>query len=177
MIHEYGDLVEWLIDWLIDYVGWDWHLRTVVITGLFIPQVNVSVGALVMMMRAGDNSWLVYQSSLADLPEETSGASRRMDKGMRISYNKYLWYINESFTCRKILRHVTSSFTSHPKEGIMLIIITLKNPSPKLGFNPRPLGPVASTLTTAPPRRLVGWYWQGKTKELRENLSQCHCLL
>jgi hypothetical protein len=30
--------------------------------------------------------------------------------------------------------------------------IAHKNPSPRLGLNLRPLGPVASTLTTTPPR-------------------------
>jgi hypothetical protein len=33
--------------------------------------------AVVMMMPTVDNSWLVYQNSLAVLPAETSGASRR----------------------------------------------------------------------------------------------------
>jgi hypothetical protein len=33
------------------------------------------------------------------------------------------------------------------------IFIALKNSSPRLGVNPRPLGPVASTLTTTTPRR------------------------
>jgi hypothetical protein len=55
--------------------------------------------------------------------------------------------------CRKILEHGTSSFTCHPKEGVVQIFIVLKNPSPWPGLNPRPLGPVASTLTTTPPRR------------------------
>jgi hypothetical protein len=59
-----------LIFWLIDYVGWDLCLRTAAITGLlFIPRENVRVRAVVMMMPAGDNSWLVvYQSSVAVLP-------------------------------------------------------------------------------------------------------------
>jgi hypothetical protein len=48
-------------------------------------------------------------------------------------------------TCRNILRHEASGFTSHPKD-VLQIIIAVKNP--------RPLGPVASTLTTTPPRRL-----------------------
>jgi hypothetical protein len=46
-----------------------------------------------------------------------------------------------------------SRFTSHPKEGVLRICIALKNPSPLPGLNPRPLGPVACTLTTTPPRR------------------------
>jgi hypothetical protein len=35
------------------------------------------------------------------------------------------------------------------EEGVLQIFITLKNPSPWLGLNPQPLGPVASTT---PPR-------------------------
>jgi hypothetical protein len=35
----------------------------------------------------------------------------------------------------------------------MRIFIALKNPSPQLGLNLRPLGPVASTLTATPLRR------------------------
>jgi hypothetical protein len=38
------------------------------------------------------------------------------------------------------------------KEGVLQIFIIHKNPSPWLGLNPQPLGPVASTLTTTPPR-------------------------
>jgi hypothetical protein len=38
----------------------------------------------------------------------------------------YLRYINRSLTCRKIVRHGASSFTSHLKEGVMQIFITLK---------------------------------------------------
>jgi hypothetical protein len=34
------------------------------------------------------------------------------------------------------------------EEGVLRICIALKNPSPRSGSNPRPLGPVASTLIT-----------------------------
>jgi hypothetical protein len=40
------------------------------------------------------------------------------------------------------------------EEGVLRIFIPLKNPSPWPGSNPQPLGPVADTLTTTPPRRL-----------------------
>jgi hypothetical protein len=40
------------------------------------------------------------------------------------------------------------------KEGVLRIFIALKSPSPWPGSNPQPLGPVASTLTTTPSRRL-----------------------
>jgi hypothetical protein len=66
---------------------------------------------------------------------------------------QYLKYLEGSLTCCKILRHETSGFTSHPKEGVLRIFIALKNPLPLPGLNPQPLGPVASTLTTTPPRR------------------------
>jgi hypothetical protein len=52
-----------------------------------------------------------------------------------------------------MLRHGTSGFTSHPKKGVLRIFIALKNPSSLPGLNPQPLCPVASTLTTTPPRR------------------------
>jgi hypothetical protein len=78
-----------------------------------------------------------------------------MDEGMRILRIQCLWYLNWSLTCRKILWHGTSGFTSHPKEDVLRIFIALKNPSPRPGLNTRPLGPVASTLTTTPPRRLT----------------------
>jgi hypothetical protein len=67
---------------------------------------------------------------------------------------QYTKYFKGSFTCRKTLRHETSGFTSHPKEGVLRIFISLRNPSPQPGLNPQPLGIVANTLTTTPPRRL-----------------------
>jgi hypothetical protein len=48
-----------------------------------------------------------------------------------------LWDLKRSFTCRKILRHGTSGFTSHPKEGVLRILIALKNPSPLPGSQAR----------------------------------------
>jgi hypothetical protein len=38
---------------------------------------DVVMMMMMMMMPAEDNSWIVYQRSLAVLPAETSGASRR----------------------------------------------------------------------------------------------------
>jgi hypothetical protein len=110
--------------------------------------------AMVMMMPAGDNSWLVH-SSLEVLPAEASGASRRNGRRSENFAYQYLKHLKGSVRCGKILRHGTSGFTSHPKEGVLRIFIVLKNPSPRLGFIPWPLGPVASTLTTTPPRRLL----------------------
>jgi hypothetical protein len=89
--------------------------------------------------------WQSYQ-------QKHLGASRR--NGLRndnFAY-QYLRFINRSLTCRKILRYGDSGFTSHPKEGVLQIFIALKNPSPWLGLNPRPFGPVASSLTNTTPR-------------------------
>jgi hypothetical protein len=139
------------IDWLIDYDG-------VRLTSqkrghhwpIVHPPGECEQRAVVVMMLAGDNSWLVYQSSLAILPAEPSGASRRNGRRMRILHIQYIWYINRYFTCHKILRYGTSSFTSHLKEGVLRNFIVLKN---RLGLNLQPFGPVASTQTTMPPRQ------------------------
>jgi hypothetical protein len=73
-----------------------------------------------------------------------------MDEEVRILPIQYLKYLKVSLTCRKILRHGASGFTSYPKEDVLRIFIALKNPSPMAGLNPRLLGPVLSTLTTTP---------------------------
>jgi hypothetical protein len=39
------------------------------------------------------------------------------------------------------LRHGTDGFTSPPKEVVLRIFITLKNPSPSVGIEPANLGP------------------------------------
>jgi hypothetical protein len=77
-----------------------------------------------------------------------------MDEGVRIFPYQYLKYLTGSLTCRKILRLGTPGFASHPKEGVLRNFIALKNSSPWPGFNPRPLGPVASTLATTLLRQL-----------------------
>jgi hypothetical protein len=50
-----------------------------------------------------------------------------MVEGVRIFTYQYLSYVKVSLTRRKILRHGTSRFTSHPKEGLLRIFIALKN--------------------------------------------------
>jgi hypothetical protein len=121
---------------------------------LFIPQViDMSAWRAMTMLLGGKNSWLVHQSSLAVLQAETSRANRRNGRRSENFAYQYLKYLKGSLTCRKMLRHGTSGFISHPKEGVLLIFIAIKNPSPRSRLNPRPLGPVAITLTTTPQRR------------------------
>jgi hypothetical protein len=144
---------------LIDYDEVRICLRTAATNGPIVhPPSDKSMWAwraMVMMMPAGDNSWLAHQSSLAILPAERAGTSRRNGWRSENFTYQYLKYLKGSLTCHKILRHGTSGFTSHPKEGVLLIFIAFKNPSPRPCLNPRPLGPVASTLTTTPPRRQI----------------------
>jgi hypothetical protein len=132
--------------WLVDYDGGE--------TDVSEPRPSLaycsSPGeckwiAVMMMMPVGDNSWLVYQRQM----ERVGG----MDEDIRILRIQYLWCVNGSFTCRNILRHGTSGFTSYRKECVLRIFIALKNASPRSGLIPLPLGLVASTLTTTSPRR------------------------
>jgi hypothetical protein len=67
-----------------------------------------------------------------------------------------LWNLKSSFTCRKILRHGTFRlyFPSERKVCCgFLSSLKIHRLGPVL--NPQTLGPVASTLTTTPPRRHI----------------------
>jgi hypothetical protein len=107
---------------LIDYDGARLRLRTVATIGLIIypPGDMWAWRAMVMvMMPVGDNSRLVHQTSLAALPADTSGAIRRNGRRSENFAYQYLKYLKGSLICRKILRHGTSGFTSHSKEGVL----------------------------------------------------------
>jgi hypothetical protein len=127
-----------------------------------------------MMILTEANSQLVYQSPLVATNTVRRSCQQRylwqppvLSGGPAIRYTSRArgrvgggsenlvypppWDFKTSFTCRKFVRHRTSGFTSHPKEVVLRISITLKNPSPWPRSNPQPLGPVASTLTTTPP--------------------------
>jgi hypothetical protein len=143
-----------LIDWLIDYDGVRLCLRTAPITGLlFIPRVNVSEDPWWWWRRLEITPDLSTGARWQSYQQRHLGRVREMDEGVRILRIHYLWYVNGSLTCRKILRHGTSGFTSHSKENVLRILIALKNLCPQPGLNLRPLGPVASRLTTTPPKR------------------------
>jgi hypothetical protein len=78
-----------------------------------------------------------------------------MNEGNENLVYSFPWDLKTSLTCRKILRNGTSGFTSRPKEGVLRIFHALQNPLSWPGSNSRPLGPVASTLTTTPPRLML----------------------
>jgi hypothetical protein len=50
------------------------------------------------------------------------------------------------------LRHKTDSFTSPPKEGMLRIFFTLKNPMASAGFEPAYLGTKGQHATPRPPK-------------------------
>jgi hypothetical protein len=115
---------------------------------IVIPQVNVSW-----------DPWWCWLGITPDLSNTALWQSYQqrhlqrvggMDEEMRILYIQYLWYVIWSLICSNVLWHGTSGFTSHPKEGMLQIFITVKNQ--------QPLGPAASTLTTTPPRWLQTVY-------------------
>jgi hypothetical protein len=114
------------IDWLI-MMGWDYVSELRPPMGiLLIPQVICEHGEpWWWWCQLGDNSWLIHQSSLAVLSAETSGASRRNGRSENFAY-QYLKYLKGYLTCCKLLRHGTSGFTSHPKEGALWILSPLK---------------------------------------------------
>jgi hypothetical protein len=132
-----------------------------------------------MIIPTGDNSWLVYQSSLAVLQATISGACRRNGRRSENFSYQYLKYLKGYLTRRKILRQGTSGFTFHRKEDVLRIFIALKNPSRWPGLNHRPLDLMASTLTTIPPRRqtqlrCMTWFYRHRTNMCpRTDLISC----
>jgi hypothetical protein len=93
------------------------------------PACCSSLGLYVNMESHGvgdadwDNSWLVHQSSLAVSPPDTSGTSRRNGRRSENIAYQHTKYLKGSLTRRKILRHGTSGFTSHPKEVVLRIFM------------------------------------------------------
>jgi hypothetical protein len=77
-----------------------------------------------------------------------------MGEGNENFVYSYPWDFKSFLTCRKILTTCDLlALLPIQEEGVLRIFIALKNPSPWLGSNLQHLGPVASTLTTTPPRR------------------------
>jgi hypothetical protein len=73
------------------------------------------------------------------------------------------------------LRHGTDGFTSPPKEVVLGFLSPLKIHRPRSGSNPRTLGPVASTLTTSPPRYSLTIVYLNLCHS-KHNTVHMHCL-
>jgi hypothetical protein len=108
------------------------------------------------MMSTEENSLFVHQSSLAIVESSSIKQEERSKEIMNLALRSIFVLI-----CKWILHVVKSYYTGPPdlrllrKKGVLQIFIALKNPSPRPGLNPRTLGPMASTLTITPPRRLM----------------------
>jgi hypothetical protein len=93
--------------------------------------------------------------ALWKIPAETSSseAGRILAKSPLILPRKHFCYTpQESLACRKIFLHGADVFTFSSKEVVLLVLSLLKVHCPRQGMNLRTLGPVASTITTRPPR-------------------------
>jgi hypothetical protein len=103
---------------------------------------------------------------MENLPAESSGSKQeKRGKGMMnfalrsIFVRTCKWL----FTCRNILRHGASGFTSPPKEVMFQIFIALKNLTLWHGMNPRTLTLMASALNLSPSGRHT---WRDQSKEI-----------
>jgi hypothetical protein len=135
-------------DWLI-MMGWYYVSELRPPAGLlFIPRVICEYGEPWWWCRLGITPDSSTRALCQSYQQRQVGV---MDEGVRIFPIQYLRYLKGSLTYRKMLRRGISGFTYHPLKGVLRIFITLKSPSLLLGLNPRPLDPVASTLTTTPP--------------------------
>jgi hypothetical protein len=144
------------LDWLI-MMGWDYVTELRPQAGLlFIPQVICEHGEpwwwWCRLGIAPDSStralWQSYQ-------QRHLGQGGGMDEGVRILPFQYLRYLKGSLTCRKVLRHGTSGFTSHLKEGVLRIFISIKNPRHGQVWTHDPCVQWQAHLTTTPPRWLL----------------------
>jgi hypothetical protein len=118
----YNNLPVWcsfgLIDWLIDYDGVRQCLRTVATNGPIVHPPGV-------MWPWGPWWWWFQLGIMPDLSTRALWQSYHlrqiggMDEGVRIVSYQYLKDLKWSLTCHKILCHGTSSFTSHPKDGVL----------------------------------------------------------
>jgi hypothetical protein len=144
--------------------GWLWWVRLTSQTcGLYGPTVHPRVTAMWTMVwwylpgltpnLSTRALWQPQVVSGGPVSWDISGASRRVEEGNENVVYQSPKDFKKSSTCRKILWHWTSGFTSHPKDGVLRIFIALKNPTPWPGSNLWPLGQVASTLTTTRLRR------------------------
>jgi hypothetical protein len=110
-----------------------------------------------MMLSTEANSWFVHQNSPSILPGESSTSKQEeWPEGMRIWPSKFFIH-----TCKWFLHAVKAYDMVLPALLPLLGKLCYRLPSPlkiyHLGWvtSPQTLGPVASTVTIAPLRRLI----------------------
>jgi len=102
------------------------------------------------MISTGEYSLFVHQSSLVIAASSHLVANQEElgERNDKFDFRNILFsYFEVIFNRRKILGHGADGFTSPPKEGVLRIFISVKNPSPRHGLHP-----MAITLTSIPPR-------------------------
>jgi hypothetical protein len=119
-------------------------------------QPYMGSGLLLPRLLGRAHSWQLVTGQLAALLFYRSWCDRQNHlAGSQEILGLNFCLRNISIHARKVLlhavnlRHGTDGFTSPPKEVVLLIFITLKNPSTSVGIEPANLG---STLTTSPPK-------------------------
>jgi hypothetical protein len=88
-------------------------------------------------------SQFVHQNSLAILPTESfsSNAWGTSEGNDEFDLTKYIFHALKGYlTCGTMLRHGACGIISPPNEGVLRILIVLKNPSLSAGFEPENLG-------------------------------------
>jgi hypothetical protein len=106
------------------------------------------------MISTAENSWFVHQGSLAFTSESPSSKGRGSGEG------NYEFFVTKYvFHAWKGCQHDVKSYEMGPTALLPLRRMTccvflwqLKIHRPRPGMNPRTLGPIASMLTTRPPR-------------------------
>jgi hypothetical protein len=146
-------------DDIIMQVGWDCfsncsHQQVYCLSSRWYMSMEYHGG----IMPTEETSWFVHQSSVAFLLIGITGSKQEERAKEMVNLASRSLFIHTCkwyFTCRKILWHGSSGFTSPRKEGV-LRIISLKNPLSRLGLNPRTLGLMPRTLSITTRRRQDG---------------------
>jgi hypothetical protein len=124
------------ITMMIMSMGWDYVSELRPPTGLlFIPMwYNMqNHGGIISIGKTSESStralWQSYQQNNLVVKQE------KLEKEMmNFAVRSILHTSNGFLTCRKIFRHGANGFISSQKEGVLFILIALKNTSSSTGF-------------------------------------------
>jgi hypothetical protein len=111
----------WLIDWFIDQsiilMGWDVHLRAADTNEPVVCPLG-DIWRCSQLGKTPDSYTRAVWQSYKRRCLGVHGRNRRRSENFAY---QYLRYVSGSLTYHKILHHRASGFTSHQKEGVLLI--------------------------------------------------------
>jgi hypothetical protein len=143
-----------MINWLI-MMGWDWHLRIAAMTGLLlVPRANESGEPWWWWCRLGITCDLSTRACWQSYQQRHVERVGGMDEGVIILHIQYLWYVNRSFYAVKSYDLGPLALLPTRRKVCCKFLSSLKVLHLSRVLKPSPLSPVASTLTTTPPRWL-----------------------